>query len=48
MQNNTKLKLKILYKISNSFQGKMVKMQYTSVNQKGQIKLFKEKEEFNV
>ena len=47
MQNNTGLKLRILYKILNSFKRKMVKMQYTSVKQMGQMNIFKEKEEFN-
>ena len=35
------------YKILNSFKRKMVKMQYTSVKQMGQMHIFKEKEEFN-
>ena len=43
MQNNTELKLRILYKILNSFKIKMVKMQYTSVKQMGQIIIFKKK-----
>ena len=32
MQNNTELKLRILYKIFNSFKRKMVTMQYTLLN----------------
>ena len=47
MQNNTELKVRILYKILNRFKRKMVKMQYTSVKQMGQMNIFKEKEEFN-
>ena len=47
MQNNTKLKLRILDKILNSFKRKIVKMQYTSVKQTGQMIIFKEKEKFN-
>ena len=44
MQNNTELKVRILYKILNRFKRKM---QYTSVKQMGQMNIFKEKEEFN-
>ena len=44
MQNNTELKLRILYKILNNFKRKMVKMQYT-VKQTVQRNIFKEKEE---
>ena len=47
MQNNTEVELRFLYKIFNSFKRKMVKMQYTSNKQMGQINIFKEKEEFN-
>ena len=47
MQNNTEVKLRILYKILHSFKRKMVKMQCNSVKQMGQINIFKEKEEFN-
>ena len=43
MQNNTELKLRILYKILNNFKIKLVKMQYTSVKQMGQIIIFKKK-----
>ena len=41
------LKVRILYKILSRFKRKMVKMQYTSVKQMGQMNIFKEKEEFN-
>ena len=40
MQKNTKLKLRILYKLLNSFKRKMVKMQCTSTKQMGQINIF--------
>ena len=43
----TKLKLRTLYKILNSFKRKRVKMQYTSAKQMGQMTIFQEKEEFN-
>ena len=47
MQNNTELKLQILYKMLNNFKRKMFKMQYTSVKQMVQRNIFKEKKEFN-
>ena len=43
----TKLKLRTLYKILNSFKKKRVKMQYTSAKRMGQMTIFQEKEEFN-
>ena len=43
----TKLKLRTLYKILNSFKRKRVKMQYTSAKRMGQMTIFQEKEEFN-
>ena len=43
----TKLKLRTLYKILNSFKRKIVKMQYTSAKRMGQMTIFQEKEEFN-
>ena len=47
MQNNTELKLRTLHEILNSFKRKIVKIQYISVKQMGQMNIFKEKEEFN-
>ena len=43
----TKLKLRTLYKILNSFKKKSVKMQYTSAKRMEQVIIFQEKEEFN-
>ena len=43
----TKLKLRTLYKILNSFKKKRVKMQYTSAKRMEQVIIFQEKEEFN-
>ena len=47
MQNNTELKLRILYGILNSFKRKIFKMEYTSVEKMGQMNVFKEKKQFN-
>ena len=47
MEINSELKLRILSKIMINFKRKMVKMQYNSVKQMGQMNTFKEKEEFN-
>ena len=43
----TKLKLRTLYKILNSFKKKRVKMQYTSAKRMEKVIIFQEKEEFN-